>query len=628
MQGLTPILRRRSRGGWVLALLAILFWVGVEFVLRILDVGYPTSFFVEREINGRRVVTDNQFFGYRFFPPRMARTPPCIVFDREKAPGTIRIFVLGESAAMGDPLAEFGLARHLACLLKAKYPGRHFEVINAAMTAIHSPVIVEIAEEAARFQHDVFVLYIGNNEIVGPYGPGTVFGPFSGRAMVTRARMWATRWRLSQLLQVALRGWAKTDGLTGEWEGLDMFSKRQMSADDSRLGAVRSQFRLNIERILAIARGAGAESILCTVAVNLRDFPPLGGSDALNQYRQAEARAAAGSVDEANEQFAVARDLDTVRVRADGGINDILREVVEGGPPLVRFVDAERRFQELAGGRVPGNEVFLDHVHFNFAGNHALALEIAEKVAELPSLRDESAGRWLSLSECQNRLLYTVWNELDLTDLLLQRTQKPPFNKQPNQTERIQALMRHREGLLNSMRSVSLDELRPVYQEAMKENPNDWVYPLNWSAILYNGSPDWLEEAERTVRLALSLAPHRYDHRAALALVLGLRGRPRDGIQAIVGEDRKGGWFPALYLSQTGRVLAHNGKASEAVEFFREAIHRDPGNVRAELELAKCWVALGQPREAEVVLRNILTRDPAQAEATEGLGHLKSKGKR
>ena len=92
---------------------------------------------------------DNPFFGYRFFAPRLARTPPGAVIDREKPPGTIRVFVLGESAAMGDPLDEFGPARQLACLLEARYPGKRFEVVNAAMTAINSHVIAEIAREAA-----------------------------------------------------------------------------------------------------------------------------------------------------------------------------------------------------------------------------------------------------------------------------------------------------------------------------------------------------------------------------------------------------------------------------------------------------------------------------------------------
>jgi hypothetical protein len=148
------------------------------------------------------------------------------------------------------------------------------------MTAINSHVLVEIAREAARLQPDVFILYIGNNEVVGPYGPGTVFGPFSDSPFVTRARVRATRLRLAQLLRSAWTRRPGTRSAPDAWEGLAMFAQRQLPADDPRLDGVRRQFRANIAEILALARRAGAEVLLCTVAVNLRDCPPFAGDDA------------------------------------------------------------------------------------------------------------------------------------------------------------------------------------------------------------------------------------------------------------------------------------------------------------------------------------------------------------
>lgn len=607
-------------------MLALLFWVGLEWGLRLAGVGVPSSFFVPAEIQGRKVWTDNQFFGYRFFPPRMARTPSCIVFDREKKPGTIRVFVLGESAAMGDPLAEFGLARQVSCLLKARYPGRRFEVVNAAMTAISSHVMVEIAQEAARLQPDAFIVYAGNNEVVGPYGPGTVFGAFSGSSWLTRVRVWATGLRISQGLQALQRRLVAQAGVE-EWEGLNLFAERRLAEEDARLGDVRRQFRENIRKVAAAARGVGAETLLCTVAVNLRDFPPLAGEAARGVYRQAESQLAAGDVDAANRQFQRARNLDELRVRTDGEMNEILRGMGTSGGPGIRLVDAERLFQESGGGLVPGNEAFLDHVHFNFAGNYSLALALAKALAELPALRgEEKAADWLSLSECQGRLLYTVWSELDLTDLSLQRVQKPPFKDQPDTAARVQALMRHREGLLRSIQSVNLDELRLAYHEAMRENPDDWNYPAGWGAVLFNGSTEQVQEAEGVLRKALALAPHRYDHRAALALALGLMGRTGEGIQTLVGSRGGNDCLPALYLARTGRLLARHGRPMEAIGYLSEAVRLDSGSVRAELDLAACWIQTGNRAEAEGALRRILKRHPRQTEALEGLAALEKAG--
>ena len=550
-----------------------------------------------------------------------------MVIDREKQPGTLRVFVLGESAAMGDPLAEFGLARQVSCLLKARYPSKRFEVVNAAMTAISSHVMVEIAQEAARLQPDIFIVYAGNNEVVGPYGPGTVFGAFSGSSVLTRARVWATRLRISHLLKSLVRRIPENEG-AAEWEGLNLFSERHLADGDERLGVARSQYRKNINRILSMAREAGAESILCTVAVNLRDFPPLAGEAARGLYTLAESLLANGNVAEANQHFVRARDQDELRVRADGAMNELVREMGEAGVPGVRLVDAERFFQESNGGLVPGNEVFLDHVHFNFAGNYALALELAKAVTELSALREEPAKEWLSLSECQNRLLYTVWNELDLTDLSIQRIQKPPFRDQSDTVARVKALLRHREGLLHSIQSVNLDELRPVYGDAMRENPDDWNYPAGWGAILMNGSAHLVQEAEGYVRMALALAPHRYDQRAALALILGLLGRADEGIETILGSDRKGGWFPALYLAKNGHLLAQHGRLSPAMDFLTASIRLESDNVRAELDLATCLIQVGRRPEAEAMLRNILKRHPHPTEAAEGLALLKENDQR
>ena len=88
-------------------------------------------------------------------------------------PDTYRIFVLGESAAMGDPDPAYGFSRYLEVMLRERFPNTKFEVINTGIVAIDSHVILPIARELARYKPDLFIVYAGNNEVVGPYGPGT-----------------------------------------------------------------------------------------------------------------------------------------------------------------------------------------------------------------------------------------------------------------------------------------------------------------------------------------------------------------------------------------------------------------------------------------------------------------------
>src|SRR3954471_17195333 len=107
------------------------------------------------------MLTEKAQFVWRFFPKQIARTPQPVIFSARKEPGTTRIFVFGESAAMGDPAPAFGLPRMLQSMLETNFPGQRFEVINVAMTAINSHVVREIAKDCAPLEGDVWVIYMG-----------------------------------------------------------------------------------------------------------------------------------------------------------------------------------------------------------------------------------------------------------------------------------------------------------------------------------------------------------------------------------------------------------------------------------------------------------------------------------
>ncbi len=73
-----------------------------------------------------------------------------------------------------------------AVMLSRQYPETNFEVITAAMPAINSHVVLQIAKDCTRYKPDLFIVYLGNNEVVGPYGAGTVFTPLSANISLIR----------------------------------------------------------------------------------------------------------------------------------------------------------------------------------------------------------------------------------------------------------------------------------------------------------------------------------------------------------------------------------------------------------------------------------------------------------
>ena len=147
-----------------------------EGAFRLAGYGHPTSFFVASPHHEKGALIENTKFAWRFLPPTLARASQPTLLRREKSPGTTRVFMFGESAAEGDPEPAFGMPRLLEVLLEGRFPGRDFEVINAAVTAINSHAILPIARECAGLDGDFWVLYIGHNEVMGPFGAGTIFG--------------------------------------------------------------------------------------------------------------------------------------------------------------------------------------------------------------------------------------------------------------------------------------------------------------------------------------------------------------------------------------------------------------------------------------------------------------------
>src|ERR1700679_311398 len=153
--------------------LPILVLLALEGGLRLGGYGRATTFMIPDEKPG--YFRTNPDFASLFLPGNFDLRPLNLRIAEHKAPNTVRIVVLGESAAQGVPVPSFAFAPQLRAQLRHRYPGREFEVINTGIVAINSHVVYQIAREMARFEPDLFVVYMGNNEVVGPYGPGCAY---------------------------------------------------------------------------------------------------------------------------------------------------------------------------------------------------------------------------------------------------------------------------------------------------------------------------------------------------------------------------------------------------------------------------------------------------------------------
>lgn len=541
--------------------------------MRLAGYGEATTFFVPADEPG--FVRANERFVWRFTPPGIARAPCPVRMSIHKAPGTTRIFVLGSSAAQGFPDPAYGPGRFLEAMYAAT-TSSHVEVVNVALTAMNSHVVRVIADECARYEPDVFLVYCGNNEVVGPFGPGTVFAPFQRSSALIRLQVWMSGTRTGQALRDVMRRLRGPREL--RWGGMEMFAASRIAADDPRLRHVYRHFRENLSAIAAVGERAGARVVLCTVPVNLMDCPPFAGSN----------RLAGATADDlfAAGRFAEARDADGLRFRADSKINEAVREV------------AKRRGQEPVDleNVLTGGSGFLEHVHLSPEGTWRAAGAVFAYLTNAPVP---------SFEVCRARLALTPYDRARLAQAVADLCARPPFTFQQGHAARQAERLRELEALRAGLTPETAAAARADYEAALRARPDDdWLLAGQAELLASTGDKRGALEAWRRTA---ALRPHHGETRLKLALAIGAAGDPAAAIAMI---NKAGADLPQLpaVRKAVGDLLIQQGDSAGAQRMYREALVLRPDYADALANLGALRMREGPEgaREAEDLLRRSL----------------------
>jgi tetratricopeptide (TPR) repeat protein len=596
----------------------------IELGMRIFGYGFKTSPMISYDSNGRRAFCDNLRFPWRFFPPDISRDFNPFIFTDKKSVSPYRIFILGSSAAQGVPDSAFAFGRILEVMLREAFPRIKFEVINTALTAVNSHAVLPIAKECLRHQADLLIVYMGNNEVVGPYGPGTVFAPFSGLGLI-RFNMALKTLRLGQLLSRLAQGLAAKKNAPGVWRGMEMFLERQIPSDDPRLKSTYRHLAGNLEDIGRAAGRSGAAVIFCTVAVNLKDCPPFASRHRAdlsagrrdeweNLYRQGIEKENAGDdqgaaqnyrsaleiddsfadlvfrmggcdwrrgdYENAKRSFVKARELDTLRFRADEEINRMIGETASDRESKgIYLADMEKALAAESDRGLPGEELFLDHVHMNFKGNYIVARTLFERIKTLlPDDMKRTGGSAISLlseEACAEKLAYTDWDQYNIAEEMLNAyIKKPPFSNQLYHAEQVSRLEQELTSLRNRLSVEVVQKSAAQYEAAIARSPQDWWLHWKYAHLLYQGLKKDRDALEHLRKVA-ELVPH------------SVRG-----------------------YSGMAFILHRLGDAEGAIDNCRKALAIDPTKAEVENILAAAYEMKGWPDQAEARYKRAIEIQP------------------
>ncbi len=572
-----------------------------EMGLRLAGYGVSTKLFVARELRGETVCMPNRVFFQQFYTGPIEGPPQEFTMPAAKPPDTYRVFVFGSSAAEGWPAPDFSFSRILETMLHTDQHGKKTEIYRLALSAANSHVMRAAAKACAAYQPDLFLIYMGNNELCGSVTQtmGWDWLPSSVALPMLHLGIALNDLRLVQMLH----GITKLD-FDRLPDGSECVSEPEQNYQ---------YYQANVNDMCKFAKAAGAQVILCTVGTRLREFEPCeiraaaldskaaqerddayGAGNRLREQGQFQEALAAythaagidsghaglaygiacchyalGEYADARSWFVRARELDKRGdVRGAGTrINAILRETAAArARDGVHLADVVQALADASPHGIEGPELFLDTMHLTFEGNYVLARSVLETLARMEP-RLGAQGSSLPMEECRLRLAMT---EPDLRDQLalirkcyVERIGLPTKDSLDRQIADLDAQIGPR---ADDMR---LDACR----KASQIDPQNEVVRVRYVQTLMDkgDAADALEQA----KILVADFPNSWEALRLLSNSYATTGDRRRAIEAI---RQLLAWQPGdarAYLS-LGELLYEEGQLEAALDTFRTSTNLWP----------------------------------------------------
>jgi tetratricopeptide (TPR) repeat protein len=352
---------------------------------------------------------------------------------------------------------------------------------------------------------------------------------------------------------------------------MSMMAEQRIRQSNPRTHRVYRHFERNLEDLVATARQAGVPVILCSVATNLKDCPPFASLNRVSLstqdqerwqaryaegsaleskgdlqtameayedaaaidddhaelcYRRARLALRIGDRENAMGLFRRARDQDALQFRTDSMLNEAIRKVAGAlSNQNVHLLDAEELFFRRSSEGIPGNEFFLEHVHFNPEGSHILARAVAAKTAEVLGFAaaTEAEEDWLTSEECLALLGFTAWNRWEIMAEILDRMEQPPFTQQIDHERQVEDLRNRVTALRAATKPVQLELAVRQAASAVDRRPKD--ADLRWNLAQLLELAGQASAAEEQWRAVIALQPHAHLPYYNLAKMLEIQGR-------------------------------------------------------------------------------------------------------
>ena len=409
----------------------LLIVIVLEIVLRLLHYGYDTSLFIE-DSKRPGFIQNNPFISNRFFT-NLNDAPASYtqVFKKKKSPNTFRVFVLGESSALGFPYTHRGsFPRMLQYRLDKGFSEKEFELINLSITAINSYTLQTFTDEIINMDPDAILIYTGHNEYYGALGAGSS-NRIGYNTSIIRLVIYFKQFRVVQLA-FSLAGKLK-EAYSLKTQKADVGLMKKMAGEQGiEFGSTiynrgLKQFESNMDNMLRKYHKHHIPVFLSNIVSNEKGQKPfisklssstdtvkfmkeyrlglewykkkdienaknyflkanqIDSSYAMNRFLLGEVLYERGDFSNAKKNYSSAKELDVLRFRGPRAINEIINKL-SNKYNNVHFVDTQGKFVENSLNGILDNHLFIDHLHPNISGNLLIADAFYENLQSVISL--------------------------------------------------------------------------------------------------------------------------------------------------------------------------------------------------------------------------------------------------
>jgi tetratricopeptide (TPR) repeat protein len=567
-------------------------------------------------------------------------------FPRDKAGNSYRIFCMGGSTTYGRPyFDEVSFCGWLRAYLQAADTGRNWEVINAGGVSFASYRVARLMDELSQYQPDLFIVYSGQNEFLEQrsYG-GLIDQPdwlINLNASLSGTRVYTAMARLIQAVQPDSLAQAKARSqLNGEVDEIlnHTIGPQSYQRDDTLKQHILTHYRLNLLRMLKLARSVDADILFVQPAVNLKDMSPFKSAhrDGLNEaalqawqalytragelqaagdaaaalavyrealtiddryaelhYRMGHVLFSLGRYAEAEQAFQRALEEDIAPLRMLGAMQQSVAEVAAAEKvPLVDFPEILRKaYRQEYPYAVFGKEYFVDHVHTSMEGYRLLGLALFDELVRT-GVATPDAGWNAARREAVRESVIASLDPRDEGGALL------------NLGKVLEWAGKFEEAYESFQRSLEILGPSPTLYDRLART----AYAL-----------DKRDESIHYLRETLNLDPNAPGVHAKLATILAKQGKSAEAIshfraELVISPDN----YPVH--ASLARLLEGQGDDTAAQEHYNKALQSDPDFEFAHVKLAYLLIRQERYNEAMVHCQEALRINPQQYRAHTALG--------